>query len=370
MTTHLIPLPHHSPGTVSLKVTGPAVGAFDRLDDLHIAIVQPGATERYLDPRNPDEPWTTSVYRFRPLAPRLEGNALLCDIEYGVTYHLRANQPYKLRLRQAGGAETEEVFTVPATLKRPTTRPTGWTPPPDPRGPVTVPPPVPAPLPAKVEAAGGDTAPPPTVEDPLPEPGRPQGDEGPKGGTVPSTSASSSDQGTDPTPSPKKWLVPALAALLLAGGGAAYLLLAGGTAPVAETMDSCRKILAGNPEPAAARTKADGLAKERKLLDCQFLLYKYAGEKGDRDAARVLGTFYDPDTWSKDKSPLPAPNPTEAAHWHKQAAEAGDVESQYRYGMLLKLGRTEEADGPEQAQTWLSKAADAGHPLAKEALGK
>jgi TPR repeat protein len=84
----------------------------------------------------------------------------------------------------------------------------------------------------------------------------------------------------------------------------------------------------------------------------------------------MLGVFYDPDTWSKDKSPLPGPNPVEAARWHKQAADAGDAESLYRYGMLLKMGRTEEPDAPEQAQVYLRKAADAGHPLAKDALAK
>jgi TPR repeat protein len=136
------------------------------------------------------------------------------------------------------------------------------------------------------------------------------------------------------------------------------------------TMDSCRRLVGGNPEPAAARVQAEKLAKKNELLDCQFLLFKYAGEKGDNGSARILGTFYDPDTWSKDKSPLPAPNPLEAARWHKQAAEAGDAESQYRYGMLLKLGRTDATDGPEQAQAWLRKAAEQGHKLAKEELAR
>src|SRR5262249_34910208 len=133
-------------------------------------------------------------------------------------------------------------------------------------------------------------------------------------------------------------------------------------------MDACRKEIVAQPEAAAARGKADALGKDGKLLQCQFLLYKYAADKGDRDAARHMGLYSDPDTWSKDKSPLPEPNAAEAARWHKQAAEAGDVESQYRYGMLLKLGRTDVADGPAQAQVWLKKAADAGHERAKQEL--
>jgi len=38
--------------------------------------------------------------------------------------------------------------------------------------------------------------------------------------------------------------------------------------------------------------------------------------------------------------------------------------------MVLRSGRTEAADGPEQAVAWLRKAADQGHAQAKEALGQ
>lgn len=141
-------------------------------------------------------------------------------------------------------------------------------------------------------------------------------------------------------------------------------------APVAEvTLASIRAELSGSPEPAAARARADALAKEGRLLDGQFLLYKYAGEKGDAEAARAMGSFYDPATWSKERSPMPAPNPVEAARWLRQAADAGDAEAQYRYGMLLKGGGTDELDGPEQAIGWLRKAAEQGHEGAKQALG-
>jgi hypothetical protein len=169
--------------------------------------------------------------------------------------------------------------------------------------------------------------------------------------------------------SSRKWLV--LGGVLLVGAAAAaYLLIPRPPAAAGLTMDLCRQSIAAGPEAGEARIKAEGLAKAGQLLDCQFLLYKYAADKGDSVSARMLGTFYDPDTWSKEKSPLPAPNPVEAARWHKQAADAGDAESLYRYGMLLKMGRTEEPDGPEKAQVYLRKAADAGHPLAKDALAR
>lgn len=363
MPTRLVQGESQAAGSAAFRVGDPVATQFQQTDHIEIAIIQIGQTERYLDPRDPDDPWTTSVYRFRPLNPRREGGMLVLDVDYGVSYHLRANQPYKLRLRESGGAEADEVFTVPAAMRRPAAKPTGWTPPPDPRGPLTAPavapdpapaPPPSAPPPAVVAAAPASDLvvpapePPPAVDPPL--------------FTSPPVA---------PPPAGRKWLVPALLLVLLGGGAAAWWLLAGpAESGGVQSMDDCRRLVATGPEAAAARGQAEQLGQQDKLLDCQFLLSKYAGEKGDRDAARMLGTWYDPDTWSKEKSPLPAPNPTEAARWHKQAAEAGDAQSQYRYGMLLKLGRTDAPDGPEQAQVWLRKAAEQGFALAKEELAR
>jgi hypothetical protein len=364
MPTRLVQGDTQAAGSAAFQVNGPVALQTRAPDLIEIAIIQPGPTERYLDPRDPDDPWTTSVYRFRPLNPRREGATLVLDIDYGVSYHLRANQPYKLRLREEGGAEAEEVFTVPAAMRRPGAKPTGWTPPPDPRGPLTAPvlapDPAPAPPPAAPPAVAAP-APMPSPEPAAPAPAAPPAADPPLFTSPP----------VAPPPARRKWLVPALLLVLVGGGAAAWWLLAGPAASGGvQSMDDCRRLVASAPEAAAARGQAEKLGQQGKLLDCQFLLYKYAGEKGDRDAARMLGTWYDPDTWSKDKSPLPAPNPTEAARWHKLAAEAGDAQSQYRYGMLLKLGRTDASDGPEQAQVWLRKSAEQGFALAKEELAR
>src|SRR4051794_38110749 len=138
MPTRLTQAESHASGSAALHITGANAERLSA-EDVEISIVQPGQVDLYLDPRNPDHPWSTTVFRFRPLNPRREGAALLLDIDYGVTYHLRANQPYKLKLRQANGTEVEERFTGSANLRRPTTIPRGWTPPPDPRGPVAPP---------------------------------------------------------------------------------------------------------------------------------------------------------------------------------------------------------------------------------------
>lgn len=361
MTTKLTQLgpDKHESGTAAFHVTGAVVAQIGEPELCEIAIVQAGASERYLDPRDPDEAWKTTVYYFWPLQPRREGAGLWFEIDHGVTYHLRATTPYKLRIRSlAGGGEAEEVFTLPANTRRPSTRPSGWVSPPDPRGPVTAPvqpAPAPPPPPPPPPVAAPVSPPPP---DPAPPPPAPAAAVAPPPAAPPIKPSSST-----------KWVL--LGGLLLAGtAAAAYLLLAGKPADAGLTMDSCRQAISADPGASEARAKAEGLGRSGQLLDCQFLLYKYAADKGDAASARMLGTYYDPDTWSKDKSPLPAPNPVEAARWHKQAADAGDAESQYRYGMLLKMGRTEEPDGPEKAQVYLRKAADAGHAMAKQAVAK
>jgi hypothetical protein len=385
MPTRLTQLESHPSGSAALHITGPNAERLSA-DDVEISIVQPGQVDLYLDPRNPDNAWSTAVFRFRPMNPRRDGAALLLDIDYGVTYHLRANQPYKLKLRQGNGTELEERFTGSANLRRPTTIPRGWTPPPDPRGPVAPPPPVEV-APSKTEPAPV-TAPP--IEEPVggttekkKEPDQTKGSESGK-----STGERGRDDGEkviiDPVipvddRKPKtKWLAVAAVLLLLIGGGAWWYLHRAAEdqqpteakADENQTLDGIRRFLAGNPEPAAAREKAAALATSGKLLDGQFLLFKYAAEHGDIKAARAMGTFYDPHTWAKDKSPLPAPNPLEAARWHKMAAEGGDAESQYRYGMLLKEGGTDDPNGPEMAVAWLRKAAEQGNEDAKKALGK
>jgi TPR repeat protein len=80
--------------------------------------------------------------------------------------------------------------------------------------------------------------------------------------------------------------------------------------------------------------------------------------------------MYDPATYSPETSPLPAPNPEQAVEWYRQAAEAGIAEAQYRLGMLLMSGKTDEPNGPELAVAWLRKAADQGHLQARDALPK
>lgn len=379
MPSRLIQTDTHASGVAAFQVTGPAAAQVLVPEDVELAIIQLSHTDRYLDISNPAEPWTTSVSYFRPIAARRQGAAIWFEVDIGVTFHLETSKPYKVRIRQVEGLEAEEVFTTPA-MRRPTRIPEDWKPP------------------LAIDKAGRDenSKGPGKVEVQEENAQETEREEEEKNRKRKEQEEEESrkreeeeerkrkpqedeDKRREDNRKPEKghdkprwpWLAAALMLVIAAGVG--WYLTQGstgsGAADAEPTLATIRADLARNPEPADARAKADALAKDGKLLDGQFLLYKYAGEKGDRDAARILGGFYDPATWSKETSPLPAPNPTEAARWLKQAAEAGDTEAQYRYAMLLKSGGTDEATGPEQAVVWLRRAADQGHEAARKELG-
>lgn len=323
-------------------------------DGIEICIGLPSAgSQTHLDPRDETRPWGSAEFWFSPPVLRREGDSAVLGLDPAATFHLRANQPYILALRDAAGHAAKAPL-LGIGLRVPSTPPKGWGVV-QPAAPVAAPPqpPPPAPEPA---------APPPEL---VVEPRRP----------APPPPAIEKKGGA-----PLGLIIGLILLLALAGGGAWWWFnrpapqvaeappAAAAPAP-ARTLDAARKALASDP----AATDALALAKEHlaaRDLDGAFLLFRSSAEKGNAEAAVILGGFYDPASWSKETSPLPSANADQAANWYRRAAEAGDAEAQYRLGMVLKSGKTEGTDGPEQAVGWLRKAAEQGHAKAKEALGQ
>ena len=84
----------------------------------------------------------------------------------------------------------------------------------------------------------------------------------------------------------------------------------------------------------------------------------------------AIGKMYDPFTFSRETSALPAPNANEARDAYRVAAEAKIAEAQFLLGRLLSSGKTDDSDGPERGVHWLQQAADQGYDEAKKALPK
>lgn len=365
MTTQLVQLPGAASGSATLRLRGVLVADVAAVE---IAIIQFLGDEKYLDPRNPDTPWTPSAYWFRPVAPRAEGGEVLLDLDYGVTYHLRANQPYKLLLQAPGAALIEERFVCPPNQRRPSSRPEGWQAPAAPRGPLQVPP-----RPAEVVPHDAVPPPPPPTPPPTPPPPVPPPPEPPPAPAAPPVVIAPIDVPVPPPPRRTlRWVGAGLAVLLLVGAalflwlGAKPSLQPGPVTAELDSLEAVRRYLAGKPAADAAAAQFQRLAQAKKLLDGQFLLLRYAAEQGHVASAREVGRMYDPATYSKETSALPEPNPIEAARWLKLAAQGGDAEAQYRYAILLKRGGTDEDNAPEQAVVWMRKAAEQGHEQARK----
>jgi hypothetical protein len=328
-------------------------------DSVELCVSQPRASGGYLhlDPRDSEHPWGTQEFWQRPVAAGRDGDRVRLRLDAFTTFHIGANKPYILHLRDAAGPR-DGVPLLGIAMRLPSAPPKGW------------------------RAAEAPVVPPAPIPEPEPEPAdepEPEPDEetAVAGLTVdPDERRAARETRGFPTAAVAAGLV----LLVLAGAagwwfygrqGAGEPTPAEAAAPAApaRTLDAARAALAATPSPADARDAGEAHLAARDL-EGGFLLLRYAADKGDTRAALAVGALYDPASWSAETSPLPAPNAEQAAQWYHRAAEAGDPEAQYRLAMVLRSGRTEAADGPEQAVAWLRKAADQGHAQAKEALGQ
>lgn len=325
--------------------------------ELCISQPQAGGGLLHLDPRDADRPWGTSEFWQAPGEAARDGDGLRLRVDAFTTFHLGANKPYILSLRDAAGRR-DGVPLLGIALRLPSAPPKGWRP--------------------------AEARPPEPEPEPAPEPELPAVEEPP----APEPAPLSVDPGERPHEAPRRRnpMVPILAAvaLLAVASAAAWWYLGRppeepppapevaqppAPAPAERTLALAREMLAAKPPAAEARAAGEAHLAA-KDLEGGFLLLRYAAENGDLPAAVAVGGLYDPATWSAESSPLPAPNAEQAAGWYRRAAEAGDAEAEYRLGMVLRSGRTEAPDGPEQAVGWLRKAAEQGHAKAKETLGQ
>lgn len=135
-----------------------------------------------------------------------------------------------------------------------------------------------------------------------------------------------------------------------------------------DSREALARYIGTNPAGAEALAQAQALAAAGKL-DLAMLLYQYASRQGEAAASLALGHFYDPDTWSKETSPMDRPDAETAAYWYEPAARAGNAEAQRRLGKIL-LGLPDAASQKDKARDWLTKAAGAGDAEAKALLDK
>jgi TPR repeat protein len=375
----------YSSGQAQVQVTGGGAVDVDTLEVCISGLLD--SVEKHLDPRLTGEAWTTTYAWFRPGSPRADGATLLFDLEPSVTWHLRPHTPYVLRLRDARGLKREERLTWVA-IRLPSQAPQGYVPP---AGPVPKPAAAKAPAPAdadepaEAEAQRAQAEREAAAAAALAVDLKRREDAAEKRRLEEADRLRREQEEREPQeqirqPARGKLIIFAgIAALLLAVAVGAWFFkdrwmatetpVAAIQPEVPTTLEGARQFLARDP----GADESFGMAEKFRLaksLDGEFLLLRNAANKGNAPAALALGQMYDPATYSPETSPLPAPNPEQAVEWYRQGAEAGIAEAQYRLGVLLMSGKTDEPNGPEMGVSWLRKAADQGHQPAKDALPK
>ena len=74
-------------------------------DSVELCVSQPRASGGYLhlDPRDSEHPWGTQEFWQRPVAAGRDGDRVRLRLDAFTTFHIGANKPYILHLRDAAG---------------------------------------------------------------------------------------------------------------------------------------------------------------------------------------------------------------------------------------------------------------------------
>jgi hypothetical protein len=128
---------------------------------------------------------------------------------------------------------------------------------------------------------------------------------------------------------------------------------AGETPASAMPGDRARAVIAGlragggEPDPVEVFASAQRLQDEGHAEDA-YLLYRYAANHGEAQAALLLGTRADPAYYTAAGNILPGPEPEQAIKWYRIAGAEGNTDARARLQALR--GRLEQASASGDAQ--------------------
>jgi hypothetical protein len=122
--------------------------------------------------------------------------------------------------------------------------------------------------------------------------------------------------------------------------------------------DRARSIIAGlragggEPDPAEVFANAQRLQDEGHPDDA-YLLYRYAANHGETQAALLLGTRADPAYYTAEGNILSEPEPEQAIKWYRMAGAEGNAEAVARLEALRDRLEQASAAGDAQADRLL-----------------
>jgi hypothetical protein len=122
--------------------------------------------------------------------------------------------------------------------------------------------------------------------------------------------------------------------------------------------DRARAIIAGlragggEPDPVEVFARAQQLQDEGHPDDA-YLLYRFAANHGNAQAALVLGTQADPAYYTAAGNILPGPEPEQAIKWYRMAGAEGNADAETRLKALHGQLEQASAAGDPQADRLL-----------------
>lgn len=102
--------------------------------------------------------------------------------------------------------------------------------------------------------------------------------------------------------------------------------------PDAPVLEQARKALREGIDPSSAVALAKSFPDRPESPDAAFLLFEYAAEQGNAEAALAAGKFYDPAY--KGPSGTIRKNPETAYEWYREALKGGVEEARDRLAEL------------------------------------
>jgi TPR repeat protein len=119
-------------------------------------------------------------------------------------------------------------------------------------------------------------------------------------------------------------------------------------------MAAAKTLIESQAPPRTAAAEA-ATAQDSGLVDIAILLFRYAADRGDSEAARRLGMLYDPTEDARGAERQPKANARFAYTWYAKASELGDAEARRRQQRLMEWARGAARDGDADAQQLLER---------------
>ena len=388
MTVIVEQTPDMTAGTARLE--RPASGTLDPAT-LRIDVSTPDG-RKHLDPsREGAAAWASGERWFAPDQASMDGETLVLEVGPSVTWHLESHHPYRISFRDGANVRIDDRASwIPMRL------------------PSRPPAPAPSVPPRKEPETEAEPEPPREAD---PEPAEDSAPEPPERDEAPADAPAASADSTDSSRKRRRIVLPAAAAALVLALAAVLWIFFGdrdappappeegaeessapsfGPPPDAEAEDADPPPAAATPSsgpevrPPLARGSVRTFLKEKPSAaqaleeaersraagegEASFLLVKYAAREGSAEAARRMGSYYDPAAHTPGDGVIATPDPAAAADWYERAAKAGDADAMIRLAEMFEEGLLDAPDAPERRIFWLRKAAEAGSEKAKGLL--